>query len=177
MLFLLTGGSANGKSFYAEQLVLRYPTPRVYVATMQPYGEEGQARVARHRKMRAAKQFTTIEAQTDVGDIVPPAGSTVLLECICNLVNNEMFDDQGTMTPLPQVIDKVVAAVDTLATRCDNLVVVTNDVGSELLEGYSDNTRAYVQAIGDINRQLSQRADNVYELVCGIPLLLKGELL
>ncbi len=172
MDFLLTGGAACGKSTYAEKLVLGFPKPRFYVAAMRPYGEESFIRIKRHRKMRAEKGFETIEKQTDVDEIELPPHSTVLLECICNLVDNVMFDDQGNMY---DVTDRIISEVLTLKSRAENLIVVTNDVGSEYSD-YSAGVKAYVQAIGDINIALAQSFENVYELVCGIPVVLKGEL-
>ena len=45
MIHLVTGGSGSGKSAYAEQCILDFGgTRRVYIATMQPFGAEGQAR-------------------------------------------------------------------------------------------------------------------------------------
>ncbi|MGI6216760.1 MAG: bifunctional adenosylcobinamide kinase/adenosylcobinamide-phosphate guanylyltransferase [Coriobacteriales bacterium] len=173
MFLLLTGGSACGKSTYAEEMVLKYGKPRFYVATMRPYGDESLSKIARHRKMRAEKGFETIEKQTDVQDIELPAGSTVLLECICNLTSNEMFDAEGNMTDVRQ---KVIDSVLSLVKKAQNTVVVTNEVGAEY-QDYGDLTPEYVKAIGDINRALASAADNVYEMVCGIPIVLKGELL
>ena len=61
MLTLVLGGAASGKSEYAEALVLRSALPRYYLATMQVWDAECAARVEKHRKMRAAKQFETLE--------------------------------------------------------------------------------------------------------------------
>ena len=61
MLTLVLGGAASGKSEYAESLVLRTTGPRYYLATMQVWDAECAARVEKHRKMRAAKQFETVE--------------------------------------------------------------------------------------------------------------------
>ena len=61
MLTLVLGGAASGKSEYAESLVLRTTGPRWYLATMQIWDAECAARVEKHRKMRAAKQFETVE--------------------------------------------------------------------------------------------------------------------
>ena len=173
MFYLLTGGSANGKSTYAEKILSALPEPRVYVATMQVYDDEGRAKVERHRRLRAGKGFLTVEAQTDVDAAGVPEGASVLLECICNLASNEMFDEQGVMR---DVTDKVVGEVLALKERCGNIVVVTNDVGSELGASYGEGTQAYIESIGAINARLAQAADSVCEVVCGIPLPLKGAL-
>ena len=54
------------------------------------------------------------------------------------------------------------------------LVIITNDVGSDI-KSYDEGTRAYIQALGRINAALAKESDCVFELVCGIPILLKGE--
>lgn len=61
MLTLVLGGAASGKSGYAESLVLKTALPRYYIATMQVWDAECAARVEKHRRMRAAKQFETVE--------------------------------------------------------------------------------------------------------------------
>ena len=62
MFTLVVGGAASGKSEYAEQLILRAGAlPRYYVATMEPFGAEARARIARPRVLRAQKRVETIE--------------------------------------------------------------------------------------------------------------------
>lgn len=171
-MILLTGGSACGKSSYAESLCLRFSQPRWYIAAMRPYGDGSAEKIARHRELRRGKGFETIERYTDLAGLVLPERGTVLLECICNLTANEMFDEQGNQTdPFNAVMD----GVETLHCQSDTLVVVTNDVGSDNKD-YDPGTRAYVRALGKINAALAQQADVVCELVCGIPIVLKGEL-
>ena len=62
---LLTGGSACGKSSYAEQLVCSLPGPRYYLATMRPYSDHDQERIQRHRAQREGKGFITITTTAD----------------------------------------------------------------------------------------------------------------
>lgn len=173
MLILLTGGSGCGKSSYAEALCSKLPAPRYYIAAMRPLGEEGFRKIAAHREMRRGKGFETIERYTDLSSLKLPGRGTALLECICNLTANEMFDEEGAFEdPVRRVLD----GVDALAAQCSHLIVVTNDVGSDGF-AYEEGTAAYIRALGRINGQLARRADHVYEMVCGIPLVRKGALL
>ena len=47
MLIIITGVSGSGKSEYAEQICCRLAgdNKKYYVATMQPFGEEGRIRI------------------------------------------------------------------------------------------------------------------------------------
>ena len=172
MLILLTGGSACGKSSYGETLAVQGPKPLYYVAAMEPYDEECMQKIARHRALRANKGFETIEWYTGVDALkLPQAGGTVLLECLCNLTANEMYiQPDAPVDP----VQKVVAGVENLMGQTDTLIVITNDVGSDD-EAYSEQTRAYIRALGEINARVAAMADRVYELVAGIPICLKGE--
>lgn len=172
MMVLLIGGSGCGKSTYAEALCMKGPLPRSYLAAMQPYGPEGEARIRRHRSLRAGKGFVTIERYTDYASLVLPERGTALLECIANLTANEMFTSDGAVS---DPVERVLSGVDALDRQCDLLVVVTNDVGSDGTE-YDASTTAYIKALGRINAALAARADTVLELVAGIPVPLKGEL-
>ena len=72
MLILVTGGASSGKSAYAESLCLPF-SPRYYVACMQPFGRDAEARIERHRAMRRDKGFTTVERYTDLASLTLPA--------------------------------------------------------------------------------------------------------
>lgn len=172
MMILLTGGSGCGKSSYAEKLCVSLPSPRYYIAAMKPYGPGGAEKVERHRQLRRGKGFETFERYTDLAGLVLPEQGTGLLECICNLTANEMFDDYGNYT---DPFDRVMDGVRALRSRCRDLIVVTNDVGSDG-ESYDPSTHQYITALGAINAALAAEADTVCELVCGIPILLKGEM-
>lgn len=95
MLTLILGGAASGKSGYAESLVLKTALPRYYIATMQVWDAECAARVEKHRRMRAAKQFETVECPLHLENIRLPARGTALLEDLGNLTANELYDPAG----------------------------------------------------------------------------------
>ncbi len=170
MLTMITGGSGSGKSAYAEDRILAYGEGnRVYIATMEPFGEEGAKRIQRHRKLRAGKGFSTVERYTDLAGLAVPAGSYVLLECMSNLVANEMFRPDGAGEGL---LEEILLGVEKLCAQAAQVCIVTNDIFSECL-GYEGETVRYQESLGAVNQTLARRADEVVEVVYGIPVILK----
>lgn len=52
-------------------------------------------------------------------------------------------------------------------------MIVTNQVGGDGVK-YSKETAEYIRIVGEINRRISEFADNVIECVYSIPVLLNG---
>lgn len=171
MLHLITGGSGSGKSAYAEAQVLAAGEgKRIYIATMIPYGREGKQRVERHRRLRQEKQFETVERYTDLGGLVLPEDSIVLLECMSNLVANEVFEPDGARE---KTVEAVVEGVRALKQRAKALFLVTNEVFSDGIL-YDAETKRYLSYLGDINVKVAAMADRVTEVVYGIPVEVKA---
>lgn len=172
MFHLVTGGSASGKSAFAEQQILDFgeDEQRVYIATMIPGDDpENASRIAKHRKRREDMHFQTIECYTGLLHADVPEGSTVLLDCLSNLVANEMFTSElGGI----HSVEAVLLGMDHLIKTAKNVVVVTNEIFSSGVE-YSQTTRIYMQFLGSINQELARWADQVTEVVYGIPVTVK----
>ena len=167
MFTLVIGGSASGKSEYAESWVLGLPGRRIYLAAMRPWDQECLDRIARHRHLRRGKGFETFERYTDLAGAEIPADSNLLLECMSNLTANELYDPEGGGE------EAVFQGVEALLSRSDHLTVVTNEVFSGGA-AYGEDTLHYLQTLARINRRLAARADTVIEVVCGLPNFLKG---
>jgi len=172
MMIYISGGSGSGKSAFAESLIVRSsPAHRAYIATMEPFGEEGAARIARHRALRQGKGFTTYECPTALTAPELPKGCAALLEDLTNLFANEWFGARRE-----GAADRVLRGIDKLSASADLLVVVGNDLFSDGMD-YDRDTLAYLEALARLNRAVAARADAVYEVVCGIPICHKGEAL
>lgn len=204
MLHIVYGGSASGKSSYAESFAmsLQGEGRLLYIATMYPYkwntteiDPETMQRIERHRAMRADKGFDTVECYRHVEHIVAKRQDVLLLECMSNLLANEMYLEQdsddgglaetmsevekagvGMSETLSPVSKKIVQALVNLSTRVQDVVIVTNDVfsdGGSLT--YDESTREYVKNLAEINCALAREAATVTEVVCGIPVKIKGD--
>ena len=170
MLTLVVGGAASGKSAYAERLVLQTALPRYYLATMQVWDAECAARVEKHRRMRAEKQFETLECPLHLGTVRLPAWGTALLEDLGNLTANELYDPAGAAEAAASAI---LDGLGRLAAQCEHLVVVSNEVFSGGAD-YAGDTDRYLKALAQVNNALAARADAVVRVVCGIPVYYKG---
>ena len=100
MMILVTGGSGSGKSAFAEDQCVSFgEAERIYIATMFPFDEESQRTCAGVTevcvKERDLRQWNVIQVLRT--GTVSDRNSTVLLECMSNLVANEMFQEDGAM--------------------------------------------------------------------------------
>lgn len=171
MMAVVTGGSGSGKSAFAEDKILSLGQgKRFYIATMHPYDEESYKRVERHRKMRAGKGFETVECYTGLKDLDFPEDAIVLLECMSNLAANEMFEENGAGA---DTVEAALEGVTKLKSRVRHLVIVTNEIFSEAAS-YEGDTVRYQEYLGKINQKLGEMADQVVEVVYGIPIWHKG---
>lgn len=190
MITLVTGGSGSGKSEYAESRILsRGAGARFYVATMEPYGEEGRKRVERHRKLRQGKGFFTVECPRHLENLRLPevqlsqiqlsktqenvedtcgqekVPNSVLLECVMNLTANELFGQEGETAQ--EVENRILRGIASLAKQADYLVIVTGQVGDDGIR-YAEETMDYIRLLGRINQRLAAMADETVEIVCGL---------
>ena len=163
-MILVIGTPNSGKSALAEELAIKTHDPvRYYLATMEVRDEAGLERVLKHRRQRAGKGFMTIERTSDLTKALPEMKdadrSVVLLECMANLVGNEMHcacsleDDRFA--------DRIMGDIQFLAAHVHHLIVVTDEYEKDA-SGYDDETRTYVRLLDLVNEKLMEYADAVY---------------
>lgn len=166
MLILITGKNNSGKSAFAEKLATNFEGNRYYIATMRPNGEEGEARVNKHRRQRAGLGFETLELPCTVANAKLEKKSVVLLEDVSNLLANAMFEKR-------QDENAVFRDIMALSSRCENLLAVT--ISKFKLGEYNEETREYIAALYRLNDRLFAAFDTVYEMRDGEAVLRRGQ--
>ena len=76
-----------------------------------------------------------------------------------------MFQKNGAHE---NTVEAVIGGVEFLQKQTQNLVIVTNEIFSET-EEYQGDTKLYQEYLGKINQKLADMADEVAEVVYGIP--------
>lgn len=175
-LVLVIGGSGSGKSAYAEQFLLAQAGGRaVYLAAMEDTGEEARQRIARHRAMRAAhgaaagRMFVTMEQPVGIGGAGILPGDAVLLEDLGNLLANELWSPGGSGKDAE---GRILAGIRALLEQAELLVIVSSDVSGDGA-AYDTETAAYIRQLGALHCALAQQAEQVVEVVCGLPVFRK----
>ena len=151
---LITGGQRSGKSEFAERLAMAISDRPVYIATARVYDEEFRQRVEAHK---APSRYSHI-------------GTTVLVDCVTLWATN-MFFEHG------EDVNKAYAAFcdefDSFVTEDADYILVTNEIG---MGGTSDNPmqRRFTDLQGLVNRYVAEKSDEVYLLISGIDIKIKG---
>lgn len=193
MIRLVTGGARSGKSRFAQELALREQrlTGRkvLYIATAEVGDLEMQARIAAHRLSRPA-DWETLEAPRDLFARLEelarhPQPPIVLVDCLTLYWSNRMLeaweteDEQRLLVnqdKWERVLQELAAEILSLAENVTDTcrwILVTNEVGWGVVPP-APLGRLYRDWVGKGNQMLAQWADEVYLVVSGIPVAIKG---
>lgn len=192
---LILGGARSGKSTFAQSMAAKLGKKVLFVATAQPLDEEMASRIEEHKKVRP-KAWHTLEIDTKVGHKLHSQigdADIVLLDCITLLVSNILTKEHGKPLSSPltgedegenesaeaiaeaekQVMAEMEDLLDCINKHAGNFIVVSNEVGLGLVP---DNKlgRIYRDLLGKANQLIAQRASEVYFMVSGIPVKIKG---
>ena len=178
MIVLVTGGARSGKSTFAESLY-KDKDHVVYIATAKVYDDEMEKRVQLHQKSRP-EIWRTYEGNYDLTGSLGDE-ENYLLDCITVLTSNIMFDISKDMEKISyeiqnqieeKVLEEIKALIDEVKRKDYNLTLVTNEVGSSIVPEHHIS-RVFRDIQGRVNQRIAALADQVYLVVCGIPVKIK----
>ena len=173
-IFIL-GGARSGKSHFAQQLAGKLGDKVLFVATGEALDEEMQARIAEHKKARP-KSWRTLEISTGIGkEIEKQIGDAevVIIDCLTLLVSNLLHDEPA----YPEAEKRVTTEIDELLACMDKLdasfIIVSNEIGMGLVPE-TRLGRIYRDLLGKANRLIAQHTNEIYFMVAGMPIEVKG---
>ncbi len=183
-IILVTGGARSGKSSFAENLCKDRNNSTAYIATSIPFDKEMEDRVEKHKNSRP-KEWKTYEIYKDIYKIIEEIwkdNNTVILDCVTLLVNNLMFNyemdidkaSQEEINELEAYIQNQVKLLIEEVRKTDlYFVIVTNELGMGIVPA-NKLSRVYNDIVGRINQQIASQSNEVYFVVSGIPMKIKG---
>jgi adenosylcobinamide kinase/adenosylcobinamide-phosphate guanylyltransferase len=180
-VYLITGGVRSGKSTYAVERAMEYED-RAYVATAIVEDDEMRERVRKHQTEREGK-FTTYEMTDGLPQLIREScHHVILLDCVSNLVSSLMRvipDYETASISERELMEKsILAYIDEIAratkASASDVIFVTNELGQGMAPLYALG-RQFRDTVGRANQIFARAADEVYLMVCGLPLALKGD--
>ncbi|MDD4984763.1 MAG: bifunctional adenosylcobinamide kinase/adenosylcobinamide-phosphate guanylyltransferase [Dehalococcoidales bacterium] len=174
---LIVGGARSGKSRFAQELAEKTGEAVLFVATAEAGDEEMSRRIEKHRKSRPVS-WRTLEATDNLSGRISREISgegVVIIDCITLLVNN-ITGSYGDRYSEGLIEDKVTAEIRELIECIDRtdarFIIVSNEVGLGLVPP-NKLGRFYRDILGRANQLLARRADEVYLMICGLPVAIK----
>jgi adenosyl cobinamide kinase/adenosyl cobinamide phosphate guanylyltransferase len=175
MTYLITGGARSGKSSYAENVAKNTGKNVLYIATLEPFDQEMQRRIERHKSQRA-KHWMTVETKFDLAKIIEEClEQVVLIDCLSGFVTNLVLlhEQAGEDVVIEKTLEAVDAFIKALEQTDKTVIIVTNEVGYGVVPEYPLG-RWFRDALGLANQRVAKVADVVVLLTVGIPQILKG---
>ncbi|MDR2800330.1 MAG: bifunctional adenosylcobinamide kinase/adenosylcobinamide-phosphate guanylyltransferase [Desulfovibrio sp.] len=174
---LVTGGCRSGKSAFAQRLAEALGPDRLFLASAQIYDEEMRRRTLAHRRKRGAG-WRLYELGADeaaglpgrLGEIARP-GEVLLFDCLTLWAAACMRADRAP-PGFAGLCGKLAAALASLPCP---VLAVQNETGSGVVP-LTPAGRAFRDMSGIVGQCAAARADCVVFMVCGLPLILKGQL-
>ncbi len=181
-MILVTGGARSGKSEFAEKLAETFGNRLLYIATAIPFDTEMTQRILLHQKRRGEK-WTTYEGYLNLAEKICQSTDydCILLDCITILINNLLFyygRENPKSQAFPELEQKIIFDIKQIIPACDkkNIILVTNEVGFGIVP-QTELGRFFRDTAGKVNQILAGAAQEVYFIVSGIPIKIKGDCL
>ena len=200
---LILGGQRSGKSRRAELLAREWlaQSPQhkaVLIATGQPWDDEMRERIARHQLDRAERVpgMTTVEEPLALAEAISRSSdedTLVVVDCLTlwltNLLmpaespetaqkapkttkNGQISDEKMAESQYPRAeAAMVLIAIEKAAGP---VILVGNEIGLGVIP-MGRETRAFVDALGQLNQQVAATCQCVTLMAAGLPLTLKGQ--
>jgi len=181
---LVSGGARSGKSSFAQELAESISEKVLFVATAEPLNEDMKNRISKHKAQRP-KTWNTIEAAIDIVDQIAPhihGNEVVLVDCLTLLTSNIILGKNRELlngieideeTAEKKVLGEIESILALMSQSDVNSIFVTNEVGFGIVPD-NELGRIYRDLLGRVNQVMARHADEVYLLVSGISLKIKG---
>jgi adenosylcobinamide kinase/adenosylcobinamide-phosphate guanylyltransferase len=167
---LVLGGARSGKTGFAEQLALRAGSRPAYLATAEAMDGEMRDRVRSHQQQRAGR-FETIEEPLALSEMLISRSrdhDVILVDCLTLWITNLL----GAGADVAVAVEELMATLGEISDS--RVILVSNEVGLGIVP---DNAlaRTFRDLACSTHQRLAEICDDVYFIVAGLPMVLKGE--
>ena len=167
MIYFITGGQRSGKSSYGQKMALELSGNPVYLATSRIWDEDHKARIERHKSDRD-ERWTTIEEEK-VLSVHDFTNSTVVIDCVTLWLTNFFMDSNNDVD---LSLKEAKTELSKLFRQDANFIIISNELGMGL-HAETEIGRKFADLQGWMNQFIAAKADKVYLMISGIPVMVK----
>ena len=164
----------------------------LYVATMKDRSPESVRKIERHRRLRDRGNYEVAECFSlqDLEGLIcgkqSPCGQSgisseypvyaaVLFDSLDGFTADVFFDlEEVERESSEWLAEKTAEGILGLQSIAECVIIVSDEMGSDGIQ-YDEVTEKYMYYTAVSERLIAESADVAVEVVCGIPLMLKGE--
>ena len=172
IVFVL-GGARSGKSTFALQDASEAEGRKAFIATAEALDDEMAKRIARHKKERGDDWDTYEESLriTEVINNMERKYGVIVVDCLTLWLSNLIHANLD----ITQAIENLIEGFKNSELRTPNseLYLVSNEVGTGIVPE-NKLAREFRDLAGIMNQKVAGASDEVFMVVAGIPVKIKG---
>lgn len=179
-IIFVSGGCRSGKSGMGIKLSQQSSEERIFIATSPRLDGEMNARIKKHEVEREGLCFKVIEEEIHLSKALSSlqrkGEKTVVVDCISLWINNLMYRQEQNKTDLSEeIVREITEEIIDAAEGIEGTVIfVSSEVGLGLVPGDAVSRR-YRDYLGVANQVIARAAQDVYFMVSGLPMTIKGK--
>jgi adenosylcobinamide kinase/adenosylcobinamide-phosphate guanylyltransferase len=170
-IIFITGGARSGKSTYALSNATKFSGNKAYIATAEALDEEMRDRIENHKKQRG-KDWNTYEEPLRIAEVIQEIEgkyTVIVIDCLTLWLSNIMQSGLN-------ITQKIANLIETLriTNHTSHIYLVSNEVGMGIVPE-NEMARRFRDMAGILNQKVAEISDEVYLLIAGIPMKIKGK--
>jgi len=171
-LIFITGGARSGKSKYAAKLAKNISRKVLFLATGTAKDEEMKKRIEEHKKSRPI-YWETVEETKDIASAllnIKSSYKVIIIDCLTFFISNLLLDGIDEKT----ILGEIKKIVEIILKADYTTIVISNEVGGGIVPD-NELGRKFRDTAGLTNQIIAESAQQVYLVVSGIPIKIKGK--
>jgi adenosylcobinamide kinase/adenosylcobinamide-phosphate guanylyltransferase len=165
----VTGGARSGKSSFALKKAEKIDGRRLYIATAEALDEEMESRIIRHKTQRG-DGWDTFEEPLMISEVIRKLAAdykVIVVDCLTMWLSNAMHRNADIERETENLANILRDKPDT------HIYIVSNEVGAGIVPE-NELARRFRDLAGIINQKIAGASDEVFMVVAGIPIKIKG---
>jgi len=170
-IIFITGGARSGKSTYALKDASKISGNKAYIATAESLDEEMRERIEKHKKQRG-RDWDTYEEPLKIAEVIQETEgkyTAILIDCLTLWLSNIMQSGLNISQEITNLIETL-----RITHHTSHIYIVSNEVGMGIVPK-NDMARRFRDIAGILNQKVAEISDEVYLLIAGLPMKIKGK--